>query len=194
MNFSEKAELDNHSLSVRQKIVLTIYIFTACLLSVLIMTHQFSEKLSNTSIFFFGVIWPLLLLAAFFQDLRNLVYLRIWLVIAVIQFVITLITFKNPLFIMTPQDEVTSLAVNSEDFVLSSTESLKTLLLFLITYMVFRRIYLRFTGNELTNTYALSSWYNPRDERRITTLDVLMNLSLYLVIVIGNFLPLRLFV
>lgn len=194
MKVSDKQVFEDNSLSWRQRVVLTIYFVSASILSVLLLTHQFTSKHANTIIFFFGIIWPLLLLAAFFQDLRNPRYFRIWFVVAVAQFVITLITFKNPIFIITPNEQSIGFALTENEFVLSSTESLKSLLLFLMAYQVLRKIYLRFTGLELTNTYALSTWYNPRDDRRVTTLDVLMNLSLYLVIVIGNFLPLRLFV
>jgi len=194
MQVLEKRKPEDHSLSWRQRIVLAVYLLTACILSVLLLTNQFSDRQGNSIIFFFGIMWPLLLLAAFFQDLRNPRYFLIWFVIAIIQFVITLITFRNPIFIIAPNNESVSFMLSENDFVLSSTESLKSLIFFLMAYQVLRRVYLRFTGLELTNTYALSTWYNPRDERRITTLDVLMNLSLYLVIIIGNFLPLRLFV
>jgi len=194
MQVLEKPIPEDHSLSWRQRIVLAVYLLTACVLSVLLLTHQFSDRQGNSIIFFFGIMWPLLLLAAFFQDLRNPRYFRIWFGIAIIQFVITLITFRNPIFIIAPNNESASFMLSENDFVLSSTESLKSLIFFLMAYQVLRRVYLRFTGLELTNTYAMSTWYNPRDERRITTLDVLMNLSLYLVIIIGNFLPLRLFV
>jgi hypothetical protein len=194
MRVLEKTKPEDHSLSWRQRIVLAVYLLTACILSVLLLTHQFSERQANSIIFFFGIMWPLLLLAAFFQDLRNPRYFRIWFVIAIIQLVITLITFRNPAFIIAPNNESVSFMVSENEFVLASTESLKSLIFFLMAYQILRKVYLRFTGLELTNTYALSTWYNPRDERRITTLDVLMNLSLYLVIIIGNFLPLRLFV
>jgi hypothetical protein len=184
----------NNELSARQKMVLAIYCLVAIIIVIVSASGIITNKHNNTIIFFFGILWPLLLLAAFLQDLRNNRYFFIWLIISIIQFTITLFTFNNPAYLISPSQETQSLSIPADFYLITSTESLKSLLLFLLSYQMLRYIYRHFRGSELTNVYALSSWYNERDERKITTLDVLMNLSLYLIIVIGNFVPMGLFI
>jgi hypothetical protein len=66
-----------------------------------------------------------------------------------------------------------------------STTSLKSLFVFLVVYWILNQVSKRIEGNFLVNTYRQTTWTNEAAKRKMTGLDVLCNIILFVTVVIS---------
>ena len=173
-------------LPLRQKILIGLTLTVGLFLIISSAFTLLASDTLNTAIFVYGMGVPLVLLM--FDtviDLNNKNVFVIWLAIAILTFIISLITYDNYNFTIrrSPQFErnsgINSLIGNY------STSSLKALIIFLVVYWLLNKLLNR-KGLFLINTFKQTRWYHDVVQRKITGLDVVTNIILYAVIIAAS--------
>ena len=109
----------------------------------------------------------------------------IWLAIGLVQFCFYLLTKDNENFKIYRSPNIDPNSFLNNYISDTTTSSLKTLLIFLIGYKIFNTIMKKLTGNCLLNTYRQMSWSHETIKRKISGLDVVFNLLLFVVIILS---------
>ena len=173
-------------LPLRQKILIGLTILIGLYLIVGSAFDLLPHDTLNKIIFLYGICIPLfLLIFDTVIDLNDKAVFNIWLIIAVVTFLVSLTTYNNDKFIIqrSAKFDPTS-GVNS--FIGEySTSSLKALLVFLIMYWLLNKL-LNKKGLFLINTFRQTKWYHDVVQRKITGLDVITNFILYATIIIAG--------
>ena len=177
---------DRTLLPVRQKILLGLTIFVGLFFFVSYNLGLIDQGKLTLFIMFYSIGVTMWLLAfETLVDLDDIRIFSIWLVIGLTQFCFYLLTKDNENFKIyrSPKFDPNSFLNNyiSE----TTTSSLKTLLFFLIAYRIFNTIMKKLTGNCILNTYRQMSWSHNTIKRKITGLDVVFNLLLFIIIIIS---------
>ncbi len=174
------------TLPLRQKILLFIAISVG-LFILLVNQFQILEQNKLTmAIFIYSIGIPFgLLMFDTLIDLNDNRIFMMWLSIAILLFIFYTLTRHNVNFQIQRSHNFNSSGIN---ILLSdiSTSSLKTPLMFLLTYWVCNSIMKKITGNFILNTYRQISWRHDLVGRKVNWLDVLFNIILCLVIVISG--------
>ena len=118
-------------------------------------------------------------------DLNENRIFYIWLAIGLIEFCIYILTKDNMNFKIYRNPNIDPNSFFSKYVSDTTTSSLKTLLFFLITYKIFNTLMKKLTGNYLINTYRQRSWSHDIIKRKISGLDVVFNILLWIVIIIS---------
>jgi len=172
--------------TAQQAYFLGIYIFLGIALFALTYFNVFDRNVINRMIFFYGFLSPMIVLWLYFNDLRSSTYYYSLLFVSFIQIIISLNTIKNPYF------ELNSASLTYQSFiVLSSTETLKSLFIFLVGFQLLRWINFKIEGREMAKTIFLSGFYSHVDQRKISVMDIALNLALFFLIVLSNMIPFR---
>lgn len=151
------------SLPLRQKILLIIAILGGLIILVGYNLKTFSYSTLQILILFYSLLIPFFLLS--FEtliDLNKKHIFNIWLTIGTLNFII---------YLLTKDGSINSL-----------TSPLKTLLLFLIGYKILNEIKKKATGKYILNTYRQFSWNHDIEKRKISLMDVLLNILLFIII------------
>lgn len=177
---------DKILLPLRQKILLGLTIFVGLFFLVSYNIGLIDQGKLNLFIFFysFGVsIW--LLAFETLVDLDDNRIFFIWLVIGLTQFCFYLLTKDNENFKIYRSQNFDPNNFFNNYISETTTSSLKTLLFFLVVYKIFNTIIKKLTGNCLLNTYRQISWSHDTIKRKISGLDVVFNVLLFVVIAIS---------
>ena len=173
-------------LPLRQKILIGLTILIGLYLIVGSAFDLLRHDTLNEIILLYGIGIPLfLLMFDTVIDLNDKAVFSIWLIIAVVTFLVSLTTYNNDKFIIqrSAKFDPTS-GVNS--FIGEySTSSLKALLVFLIMYWLLNKL-LNKKGLFLINTFRQTKWNHDVVQRKITGLDVITNVILYATIIIAG--------
>ncbi|MBQ20935.1 MAG: hypothetical protein CMD31_09285 [Flavobacteriales bacterium] len=179
--------MNNKSLlPFRQKILLGLTIFVGLFIITsynLRLIEQ--DKLTLFLLLYsFGVTISLLVFETL-VDLENNRIFYIWFAIGLAQFLIYLLTKDNMNFKIYRSPNFETNNFINQYISDTTTTSLKTLFCFLISYKIFNSIMKKMTGNYLLNTYRQMSWSHDTIKRKISGLDVVFNILLYVVIIIS---------
>ena len=168
---------------LRQKILLSLTILTGLFILFALKTSFISRENLNLTIFFYGMVVPMLLLSLdTLIDLDKKSIFTIWAVIALVFLIAYYITKGNPDFTIRRSAKYHSDGINK--FISDSwTSPLKALPIFLIMYLIFNSIVKKRTGNFIVNTFKQSKWYNDAAGRKIYWYDILTNF-IFLAIII----------
>lgn len=177
-----------NQLPFRQKILIGLTIIVGLLLLVSSVFKLTRPELLNTVIFLYGIGVPVcLLISNAIIDLNNKSIFSVWLMIAIVTFLVSLTAYNNDRFKIRRSvkfDPDSGINQFLADF---STSALKTLLLFLIFYFLLNKM-LSKKGVFLINTFKQGNWYHDLAQRDISGLDVITNIILYIVIVAAGLL------
>jgi hypothetical protein len=177
---------DTTLLPLRQKILLGLTISVGLFIYVSYNLGLIdSGKLTIFILFYsFGVtMWLLAFETLVDLDDNRIFY--IWLAIGLTQFCFYLLTKDNVNFKIYRSPNIDTNSFLNNYVSDTSTSSLKTLLFFLIAYKLFNTIMKKLTGNCLLNTYRQMTWSHDSIKRKISGLDVVFNLLLFVVIIIS---------
>lgn len=168
-------------LSKLQQTVLIFYLILSGLVYLTFRMRILPRELINILIFFYGFGTAFGLLALYIRELRNNLNYLIWLGIGIIQFLVFYSCQDNMYFNMrnySTQSDWVSFAdrINS-----LSTSSLKATIFVLIGIKIFDLLSQKLTGKKLIGTYRRFTWYSIEDKRKISWLDIVFNLILYLI-------------
>lgn len=153
---------------LRQKILLGSTITLGFLVLILYHIKIVNPEAMDIILYGYFLLVPFMLLANdTLVDLNDNRIFLIWFVIGVIFFIIYLFV-RN----------ISALWVNS----------VKSLLVFLITYKPLNILMKKITGVHLINTFHQHSWKHDVAKRKITVWDVVFNMVLYLVTILSIFI------
>jgi hypothetical protein len=170
-------------LPVRQKLLIGMTILMGLFLIVSIFFDLLGHETLNKFVLYYGICVPLLLLMFdTLIDLNNKNIFFIWLIIATMNFVISLATYDSDMFAMRRSSELKKSTGLSHLIADHSTSSLKALLIFLFAYWLFNKS-LRKKGLFIINTFWQYKWYNDVAQRQITGKDVAINFILFITII-----------
>jgi hypothetical protein len=177
---------DRTLLPLRQKILIGLTIFVGLFFFVSYKLGLIDQgKLTLFILFYsFGVTMWLLVFETLVDLDDNRIFF-IWLVIGLTQFCFYLLTKDNENFKIYRSPNIDPNSFLNNYISDTTTSSLKTLLFFLIAYKIFNTIMKKMTGNCLLNTYRQMSWSHDTIKRKISGLDVVFNLLLFVVIIIS---------
>jgi hypothetical protein len=156
---------------LRQKVLGSITILTGIFILVVINTSFINRDTRNLTILIYGISVPMLLLCFdTLIDLDKKNIFTIWTIIGLLFLFAYFMTKRNPDFEINRSENFNSTGINK--FITdSSTNSLKALPIFLLSYFILNVIVKRKTGNYIVNTFRQSNWYNePQVERSIGTM------------------------
>jgi hypothetical protein len=174
------------NLPARQKFLLILILGTGMFIWLCSVTNLFSDDTINTLIFAFSFGLPFLFLGfSTMIDLNDNRVFLVWFTFSVILLLIDFATKNSSRFLIQRSSDFDgSSGVNSlmSDH---STTSLKSLFVFLVVYWILNQVSKRIEGNFLVNTYRQTTWTNEAAKRKMTGLDVLCNIILYVTVVIS---------
>lgn len=171
------------SFLTRQKFLLVFAIAVGLIILFCSSANILSNDSINSFIFFYSIGIPFLLLCfPTIIDLNNKKIFLTWLVIAIILLLICITTRNNPKFIIHRSAQFDSTNVFNSNMSTYSTSALKSLFIFLVAYWILNELSKRTTGNFLVNTFSQKTWTNQDAKRRMTAMDVISNIILYLII------------
>lgn len=168
-------------LSKLQKIVLIIYLVISGLIYLIFSLKALPRESLNILILFYGFGTAFGLLIAYLRELRNNFNCLIWISIGLIHFAIYNACKNDWYFNMKDYSNQANWVSFADKTSALSTDSLKATIIVILSIRVFDFIFLKLTGKELIGTYHRFSWYSVEDNRRITWLDVVFNILLYLI-------------
>lgn len=168
-------------LPLRQKLLLGLTLIAGLFIFACVLFDLFPEDSLNKMIFFFGIGVPLFLLVFdTLIDLNEPSIFQKWFVIAIVMFVISIVSYNSPMFSIFKVASKTG--INSY-LGSSSTSSLKALLVFLIVYWLLNKLLKDKKNVYIVNTFWQTSWYHDISQRKITGVDVIINLVLFVTII-----------
>ncbi len=173
-------------LPLRQKILLGLTLIVGLLIFISYNLRMLdSGKLTFFILLYsFGVAMWLLVFETLIDLNNNRIFL-IWLVVGLIQFCFYLLTKDTASLKINRNPNIDTNSFLSSLVSDTATSSLKTLLFFLIAYKCFNTIMKKLTGNCIVNTYRQISWSHDTINRKISGLDVVFNILLFIVIIIS---------
>ena len=173
-------------LPLRQQILLGLTIVSGICLIICSVFNLLPGKTLNTAVLLHGMGVPfLLLMFDTVIDLNDKTIFRIWLAIAFLTYGVSLTTFDDPKFLFLHGDNSDTISSPHRWLSNYSTSSAKALLVFLLSYWVLNKIIFK-RGLFLVNTFQQTGWYHDVVGRRITGLDVTVNIVLYILIIIAG--------
>lgn len=140
----------------------------------------------NTIIFIYSFTIPFLFLGfSTIMDLNDKNVFLIWLIVAIFLLIISLATNNMDKYLIQRSSQFdNSTGINS--FLADhSTSALKSLFLFLIIYWPLNQLSKKFTGNFIVNTLRQTTWTNVDAKRKMTSMDVICNIVLYITIIVS---------
>ena len=164
----------------RQKILMIITLS----LGAFFLLFSMFIRIPSTLILLYSFCIPLLLLIFdFIIDLNNKETFKVWYVISIVIFLVSLLGYNNEHFEIVRSASFERTWINA--FMSRySVASLKSLFIFLTTYWIINQLYLK-KGLFIINTFRQSRWYHDEVRRRITGLDVWINVILFLTIMLS---------
>lgn len=167
----------------RQKFLLVLVIAVGLIIMFCSGTNTLSEDSLNSFIFFYSMAVPFSLLCfSTIIDLNNKKVFLTWLAIATVLLSISITTKNNPKFIIHRSDQFDTTNAFNSSMSDHSTSALKSLFIFLVAYWVLNELSKRITGNFIVNTFWQKTWTNQDVNRKITGMDVINNIILYVVV------------
>jgi hypothetical protein len=175
------------NLPLRQKILLSLTLLVGFFILLSSLTNAISNAALNTLIFCYSFGVPLyLLIFETLIDLNEPKIFSIWFAISLALLVISFLTANSDKFLFSRSISFDkSYGINSHIFN-HSTSSLKSLFVFLSAFWILNKVLKRLTGNSIVNTYRQFTWFNKDANRKITGLDVVVNIILFLVVFIAS--------
>ena len=171
----------------RQKILIGITLVIGLFLTVYSLSKPILPDGINTSILLYGLCLPFLLFtSSAIIDLNTDKTLLTWLALATVLLLISIWTGHSQKFIITRSSKFNQSEGINSYICDHSTSSLKALFFFLIVYWILNVILKKTTGNYIVSTYRQSKWFNNDANRKITGLDVSINIVLLLTIIISS--------
>lgn len=173
-------------LPLRQNIFLSITILTGLFILMAYHTSIISWEALNMTIFFYGIGVPLLLLTQdTLVDLNNAYIFKIWVAIALLFFIAYFVIKDNPSLTIRHSPDFVDRGINKL-IAKGSTNTLKSLPLFLLCYWPLNYILKKRTGNYIINTFKQFNWRHNIANREIDWYDVMINLFLAAVIIFAG--------
>ena len=146
----------------------------------------FPPRSINTFIFFYGFGVPMLFLVFLLLSLNDNKIFIFWFIFSVILLVFSLLTsHSNQFLILRSSTFNGSSGVNSA-LVGHSTSTLKAFFFFLIVYWPLNQVSKKLQGNCIANTFMQTTMTNAIAQRKMTGVDVLCNLALFITIFIAT--------
>ena len=170
-------------LPFRQKLLLVLAIVVGLFIWICSATSCLPYDTINDFIFAYCIGLPFsLLLFPTIIDLNDNRVFIVWLILSGILLCMSITATHSYKFLIhrSPKFDKTS-GINSliSDF---SISSLKSLFIFLVVYWILNQISKKLTGNFIVNTYWQYTWTNEDAKRKMTSLDVLCNIILFITI------------
>ena len=173
-------------LPVRQKIIIGLTLFAGVMLVISVRYNLLSQDNNNELIFIYSVGIPfMLLLSDYIIDLNQQPVFICWLAIAIVFFIICLLTYGDDQYIIIRSSRFDPSSGINSLFSKYSTSALKAPLVFLLIYWVLNK-QLNKKGLFLVNSFKQVRWYHETARREITGLDVVFNMLLYVSIFIAG--------
>ena len=170
----------------RQKLLLGLTILVGLFLIICSFFNLVTPDRLNNFIFYYSLGVPLILLTFdTLIDLNDKNVFMIWMTLGIIMFVISLLTLSSDKFKISRSTHFDNTSTFNSLISDISTSSLKTLLMFLLAYWLLNKLILKTRGVYLVNTFWQTTWYHNLAKRNIYGDDVLWNILLLLVIVVG---------
>lgn len=167
-------------LPIRQKRLITITVISG----IVILVLSIVTTIPNEIFFFysFGVSISLLGFNAL-VDLNEKSVFRTWYVLSAIIFLVSLLGYNDERFLILRSSNFIADGVNRylSDY---SVNCLKSLFVFLTFYWIINKLYNR-KGLYVINTFRQPRWYHDGAKRKITGIDVLINLFLLFIILLS---------
>lgn len=170
------------ALPLRQKFLIGLSVFGGVALIICASLDLMNREALNMLILSYSIAIPLfLLMSDAVIDLNNKPIFTLWLIIAIILFGVSLLTYDNRVFLIRRWEHQSFLNTLIASY---STSSLKTLMIFLAVYWLINRK-LQAKGLFIINTFKQSRWYHDFAHRKIFWSDVGINVLLAAVIILA---------
>ena len=177
---------DFNNLPARQKILIGLTLLVGLFLIICASFNLITPDRLNNFIFYYSLGVPLILLTFdTLIDLNEKNVFMIWLTLGIIMFIVSLFTLSSDKFKISRSARFDNTSTFNSLISDISTSSLKTLLLFLVAYWLLNKLILKTRGVYLVNTFWKTTWYHNLAKRKIYGDDVLWNILLLIVIVVG---------
>ncbi|MFL5788482.1 MAG: hypothetical protein ACJ748_10555 [Flavisolibacter sp.] len=171
------------NLPSRQKSLFILTLSIGLLIWFCSVKNIFSLNAMNSFIFFYSFGIPFLLLSfSTIMDLNENKVFLIWLAFSIILLLISVSTKNSSQFQIHRSAQFDKSSGFNSLMSDHSTASLKSLFFFLIVYWPLNQISKKVTGNFIVNTYGQKTWTNEEAKRKMTGMDVLCNLILFVII------------
>ncbi len=167
----------------RQKFILTLVISTGLIIWLCSATNILSTDTINDLIFFYSFGIPFLFLGfSTMMDLNDNKVFFVWLILSIVLLWISISTKNSDKFLIQRSIKFDTTSVVNSLMTDHSTGALKSLFFFLIGYWFLNLFSKKVTGNFLVNTYKQKTWTNEDAKRKMTGVDVLCNLILFVIV------------
>jgi len=187
-NVASNFMINFKALPVRQKVLIGLTVIIGLILIACSALSIVNRDTLNQMVIYYSIGVPIfLLMTDNLIDLNDKNIFRIWLTIAFVMFIVSLITYNSECFIIRRSSIFDKATVISSLIINRSTSALKSLILFLGAYWLLNKM-LKTKGIYIINTYRQSSWYNNIAQREISGLDVFINFLLLIIIIISSLL------
>ena len=179
---------DTSILPLRQKIFIGLTVLIGLFLILCSQFNLLRPHTLNQFILFYGIGIPLfLLMFDTVVDLNDRNIFGIWLTIAFLTFIVSLVSYNSDNYIIQRSSKFDKNSGMNNLIGDHSTSSLKSLLVFLIIYWLLNKLLNR-KGLFVINTFRQTNWYHDIAKRKITGLDVIINVLLYAIIIVAGLL------
>ena len=171
------------NLPARQKFLLALTASIGLIILFCSMTNVLSDNAINEFIFFYSFGVPFFFLGfSTLIDLNDNKIFLLWLVFSLLLLAISIFTKHSDKFIIQRSAKFDSTSGINSLMSGHSTSALKSLFIFLIVYWILNQVSKKITGGFLVNTYRQRTWTNEDANRKMTVIDVLFNIVLYVTV------------
>ena len=169
----------------RQKVILLTVVVLGVIIAGLYASRLLAMESLNVIVFLYGLLTPGILVGSdLLIDLNDRNVFKCWIGVGLVFLLCFLFLRDTQALILRP--------IRSDDTKYyrwignSAAEVLKCLPLFLAAYWILNYLSKKARGMSLVSTYKLNKWYSDAGKRKVDWVDVVINILLYLIILIGS--------